>query len=109
MGVPVGLLHVVRGVHDRRARRGEPQDELPQALALAGVERRARLVEQQDRRVREQPDRDVEPLAVPSGERMGEAAGPVAQVGLLQHSVHRRLHVGAALEAGEQPQVLGHR
>ena len=45
--VAVGLLDVVGGVEDRRALAGEAQDELPEALALARVERRARLVEQQ--------------------------------------------------------------
>ena len=51
-----------------RARRREPADELPQPLALAGVERRGRLVQQQHGRVGEQPERDVHALAVAARE-----------------------------------------
>src|SRR5947209_11307719 len=57
--VPIGLLQVVGGEHDRRPALRERQDELPQPLPLTRVERSARLVEQQHVRVRQQPDRDV--------------------------------------------------
>ena len=65
--------------------RGEAEDELPQALALARVQRRGRLVEQQHRRVGEQADRDVHPLAVAARERAELVARAVAQAGLLEH------------------------
>src|SRR5690606_6791972 len=45
VGVAVGLGDVVGGVDDRRAGLGEAEDERPQPLALARVERGARLVE----------------------------------------------------------------
>ena len=82
--VAVGLLDVVGGVDDRGALGREPQDELPEPLALARVERRARLVEQQHLGSREQADRDVHALAVaarracPPGRRRGRA-GPTAR------------------------------
>src|SRR3954452_13648309 len=46
VGVALGLPHVMRGEDDRRAGACQRADELPQALALARVERRRRLVEQ---------------------------------------------------------------
>ena len=69
LGVAVGLLDVVRGVDDGRALAREAQDELPQARALARIERGARLVEQQHLGLGEQADRDVHALAVAARER----------------------------------------
>src|SRR4051812_28831168 len=63
-GVAVGLLDVVSGVDDGGALAGEPEDELPQAGALARVERRTRLVEQEHVGLGEQADGDVHALAV---------------------------------------------
>src|SRR4051812_49263405 len=45
--VAVRLLHVVGGVDDGGALASEAQNELPQPCALARVERRARLVQQE--------------------------------------------------------------
>src|SRR4051794_8640223 len=67
-GVAVGLLDVVRGVDDRGPLASQPQDELPEALALARVEGGARLVEQQYVGRGEQPYRDVYALAVAARE-----------------------------------------
>ena len=44
--------------------------KLPQALALAGVERRRGLVEREHRRVGDQAERDVHALAVAAGEAL---------------------------------------
>ena len=60
----------------------EREQELPQPLALARVERRARLVEQQDRRLGQQADRDVHPLAVAAGEDAHLVVGAVLEPGL---------------------------
>ena len=64
-----GLGDVVRREDDGAARLEQPVDDRPEARALARVERRGRLVEQQHGRVGEQADRDVHPLAVAAGER----------------------------------------
>ncbi len=79
VGVPLGLADVVGRIDDGGALGDAPEDELPQALALTRVERRARLVEQQQLRVREQPDRDVDALAVASGQRPDLIAGAVGR------------------------------
>src|ERR1700753_1398098 len=47
--VALGLCDVVGREHDRRAMAGKRGDELPQALALARIERRRGLVEKQRR------------------------------------------------------------
>src|SRR4051794_3541741 len=107
--VPVGLLHVVGRVDDCRAAAGQLEDELPQLLALARIERGARLVQQEHVRLREQPDRDVHPLPVAAGERRDLVAGAVAQTGLLEHAVDHGLRIRALLEPREEPQVLRHR
>src|SRR4051794_41417283 len=52
IGPALGLGDVVRAEDDRRAGPREARDPVPQTLALARVQRRARLVEQQDRRGR---------------------------------------------------------
>ena len=89
-------------------RPGEPEHELPQALALARVEAGRRLVEQQHRGLGEQPDRDVDPLLVAAREGPDLVVAALAEPGLLEHPLDRRVDVGDALEAGEQAQVLGH-
>ena len=66
------------------------EDELPQALALARVERRARLVEQQHVGLGEQADRDVHALAVAARERAHLVAGALAQVGEVEHAADGR-------------------
>src|SRR5207248_9231696 len=73
------------------------------------VEGRARLVEEEDGRLGEQADRDVEALAVAARERRREVARAVAEVGEIEHALDRVLDVGAPLEPREQPQVLGDR
>jgi hypothetical protein len=99
----------VRGVQDGGAALGEGEDELPEAVALARVERGARLVEQQHLGLAQQADRDVHALAVAAGERADLVVGALAQVGLVEHPIDRLVRVLTPLEAREQPQVLGHR
>ena len=103
----LGLRDVVRGVHHgRAAARASAADELPQALALARVERGRRLVEQQQPRLGEQADGDVDPLPVAARERPDRVVGPVAQAGLVEHPADGGVDVRDLLEPGEQPQVL---
>ena len=70
-------------------------DELPQARALARVERGRRLVEQQHGRVAEQADRDVHALAVAAREALDRIARAVGEPGLREHPPHRAVRVGA--------------
>ncbi len=65
--------------------RGERADELPQALALAGIERRGGLVEGEHRRVGDQSERDVHALAVAAGQPLHALVRALAQAGLLEH------------------------
>ena len=46
---------------------------------------------------------------LPPGQTPDLLAGALLQAGLLEHRRDRRPRVGDALQAGEQPQVLGHR
>src|SRR5260370_967291 len=81
----LGWGDVVRREDDARAVLDQLRDEAPQPLALARVERRRRLVEQQHARVGEQPDGDVHALAVAAGELAELVVGARRQAGLLEH------------------------
>ena len=83
--------------------------KLPQALALARIERRGRLVEHQHRRVREQAERDVDALAVAAREAVHPLVGALPQAGLLEHRPHRAARIRDALQAREELEVLAHR
>src|SRR4051794_24577077 len=109
MGVALSLGDVVRREEHRGAGPSQPTDELPEALALAWVQRSARLVQQQRVRVGQQADRDVHPLAVSPGERRDLVVGTVLEPRLMKHARDYFLDVRALLEAGEQAQVLHHR
>src|SRR4051794_27726840 len=85
VGVVARLLDVVRGEHDRRPAAREPLDERPQDLALARVQRGRRLVEQHDRRLGQQPDRNVEPLAGSAPEPAPLIPGAPPQARLPRH------------------------
>ena len=88
---------------------GEAGDELPEPRPLARVEADAGLVEQQHRRPREQPDRDVDPLLVAAGEAGDDLVAPLAEAGQLEHLLGRGVRVLVPLEPREQQQVLLHR
>src|SRR5204863_5527343 len=82
VGPAFGLGDVVRAEDDRRAGLREARDPVPQTLALARVQRRARLVEQQDRRVGDEPYRDVHPLPVAARQARELLVGALVQPGL---------------------------
>src|SRR3954451_11667566 len=67
--VALRLGEIVGGEDHRRPAARESQNEVPEPLALAGVEPRAGLVEQQYRGTGEEPDGDVDALLVAAGER----------------------------------------
>ena len=83
--IAFGLGDVVGREDDARAGGDARVDELPEPRALARIERRRRLVEQQHRGVGDQADRDVDALAVAAGEAADLIAGALAQTGLLEH------------------------
>ena len=104
--VALGLGDVVGRKGDARPTGDARQDELPKARALARVERRARLVEQQHGGIRDQADRDVDALAVAAREPADGLVCALAQASLVEHSGDGRLDVRDALEPREQAQVL---
>ena len=108
LAVALGLLDVVSGEDHRRAAAGEPEHELPQALALARVEPGAGLVQEQDGGASKQPDRNVDPLLVSSRQRPDLVVAALGQRRLAEHLLHRGVDVRHALEVREQAQVLGH-
>jgi hypothetical protein len=68
-GHRVGLVHVVRGQYDRHRVRGpHAQDMVPEVRAVLRVEAGGGLVEEQDRRGVDQPDRDVQPPPLAPGQ-----------------------------------------
>ena len=106
VAVALGLDQVVGREDDRRPLVGEPEDELPEALALARIEPGGRLVEEEDGGRGEQADRDVHPLLVSARERADLIRAAVAKARLVEHPLDRVLDVVRFLEPGEQPQVL---
>src|SRR4051794_6751651 len=105
VGPALGLAHVVRAEDDRRAVPGQARDPLPQALALARVQRRGRLVEQQDGRLGQQADGDVDALAVATRQLAELLAGAIGQAGLLEHARDRAAWVGDLLQPREELEV----
>ena len=69
VGEALRLVHVVRGQQDRPAEVAEPVDQGPRAAPGAGVEPRGGLVEEQQVRVADQADGEVEAPPLPSGQR----------------------------------------
>src|SRR5207302_7786194 len=75
VGMPLDLVGVLGREDDRAAGLPQRVDALPKPSPLAGIERRRRLVEQEDVRVAEECDREVEALAV--ADREAPARAPV--------------------------------
>ena len=80
-----------------------------QGVASGRVERRGRLVEQQDRRVVDQCHREVQPLLHAAGERLDAVAGPPGQADAGQHADDPAAQVVTrkAVELAEEEQVVG--
>jgi hypothetical protein len=84
---PLGLLHVVRRVEHGHALRRQRLDRLEDRVARLGVDADGRLVEDQQLRVVQQADADVEPALHAAGELSGAVVGPVGQPDDLEHLV----------------------
>ena len=98
------------GVDDRGACGRALRDHRQQRLAGLRVGARGGLVEQQDRRLRDQRGGRLAALALPAGEQSRRAAEHVRQAQLLGDAVHRPAQRSPAQpgEGPEQPQVLTH-
>ena len=75
IGEPLGLLHVVRREEDGLAELAQAADHLPRGAARRGVEAGRRLVEEDQLRVADQRQRDVEPPPLSAGQRRGALVG----------------------------------
>ena len=109
VGEHVGLLEVLRREEDRRALlAGEARDLVPQRGARLDVEAGRRLVEEEDARVVQQREREVEAALHAAGVRRGLAVGGVDEADALEQLVAARRALGArdALQAALQAHVL---
>ena len=80
VGQLLGLVEVMGGEQDRGALQvGESVHQLVELAAGLGVEAGRRLVEEQQLRAADDADRDVEPAALPAGERGDLAVGEFCQ------------------------------
>ena len=75
VGELLGLVHVVRREEDGLAERAQPVDHVPGGAARRRVEARRRLVEEDQLRVADQRERDVEPPPLPARELRRERVG----------------------------------
>ena len=123
VGELVGLLEVVGRQQDREALlRGQALHLDPHRDARLGVEAGGRLVEEEDARPVDEPERDVEPALHPAGVAAHDPVGRVGEPDELEQLVHALLQLGAAhavdpalqhqvLAAGGlavEPRLLGH-
>src|SRR6266550_82444 len=100
IGVELELLEVLRREDDRATFVAQRRHGLPQPAPLTRIERRRRLVEEQDARIAEKRKRDVQALPVPDGKRVR---------GTIRRDVEARKEppcnpgvIGLAFEAGEE-------
>ena len=106
VGEVLGLVHVVGGQEDRLAELLQPRDHVPGAAARRGVEAGGRLVEEDELRVADDPDRNVNRRRWPPESVPTRASRFVGQPDELDRLVHR---AGRGVEAGEQRDQLAHR
>ena len=104
----LGLVEVVRGHEERRAALAQVVEEVPQALALARVDARGRLVEEDELRVVHERAREREALLHAAGQRARLHVLQVEQLDVAEQLVHARVGAGAgdAVDAGEEAEVL---
>jgi len=109
VGELVGLLEVVGGEQDRQALlRGQALHLGPHRDTRLGVEAGGRLVEEEDDRPVDGPERDVEPALHPAGVAAHDPVGSIGESDELEQLVHPLLQLGAAhaVDASLQHQVL---
>src|SRR6266498_3463490 len=104
VGQVLGLVHVVRGQQDALAEGAQVVDQLPGVAPGRGVEPGGGLVQEDQIRVADDPERQVEPALLPTRERLD------SRVALLReaHQVHGLVHVPrgreeAAVEVDQLP------
>ena len=87
IGELLRLVEVVRREQDRRAERPERADQLPRGAARGRVEARGRLVEEDELRVPDERDAEVETTLLPSRERLDAGVPLLAEADELDHLV----------------------
>jgi hypothetical protein len=102
------LLQVLRREDDCAAALARRVDPLPQPLPLGRIERRRRLVEEEDLRRAEERDREVQALPVADGERAARATAVRKLEGAKERG-GRGGRVGLVLQAREELEVLARR
>jgi murein DD-endopeptidase MepM/ murein hydrolase activator NlpD len=105
VGEALDLLEVLRREDDRSAGRLHGAHELPEAASLARIERRRRLVEQEDPRFRQEGDRDVQTLLV-SDRQLGSEAVGLGERDRLERPPDRDVDVVDPFQAREEDEVL---
>ena len=96
VGELVGLVEVLRGEQDRRARGDEGAHDLPYLVAAARVQAGRRLVEEQQLGRDDDAGRDVQPASHPARVRPHRPARGVGEVERLQQLLGPRLGAAAA-------------
>ena len=100
----LGLLEVVRREQDRLAEVAQRRDRLPRSPASLGVEARRRLVEEDELRIADEREPEVEAAPLPAGEASHERVALLLEADELDDVADRaRLRV----VAGEEREILG--
>ncbi len=88
LGHRIGFVEVVRREEDGHAGLlAQAQDVVPEVRAVLRIEPRGGLVEEQERRPMDQPERNVEPAPLPTGEGHDLLVGLVGELELLEQLV----------------------
>ena len=111
VGELIGLVEVLRGQQDRAAVGDQVPDRVPHLAAGARVQAGGRLVEEDQRRPRDQARREVQPAPHAARELRQRPVGGLLEPELLEQAAarSREPRPSAALQASEQPQVLAGR
>src|SRR5439155_20414760 len=104
IGVELEFLEVLRREGHRSTLVAQRGHGLPQPAPLTRIERRRRLVEEQDARNAEARKRDVQALPVPDGERVRGTIG--GDVEARKEPRRNTAVIGLAFEAGEELEIL---
>src|SRR5690242_20150997 len=108
---PFGLFHVVRGVQHGHPGAGQPFHALQDRVPALRVDPDRGFVQDQQLRLVQQADADVETPLHPAGVLLDLVAGPVGQAGQVEHLVGAasRPRGRHAVEPGEEHEVLAAR
>ena len=104
----VGLVEVVRGEEDGHALVAQPADLVPHVRAALRVEAGGRLVEEDDLRLVDDAERDVDPAALAAGVGLALAVGVLGELEGVQRlgGAPLRLGLADAVHPGLQHQLL---